>query len=112
MELARYSRGHLFLAYDTLMSMETGTTSTVITIVAARGLALALLHGHGPRLSMLFAWLSWYAFLCLGRTDVAALARYRLACAASSARCNALDLFTDSSYSPSGVESATIPPPA
>src|SRR4029077_14507404 len=33
-------------------------------------------------------------------------------CAASSARCKALDLFTDSSYSPSGVESATIPPPA
>src|SRR5271168_4557978 len=33
-------------------------------------------------------------------------------CAASSARSSALVLFTDSVYSPSGVESATIPPPA
>ena len=32
--------------------------------------------------------------------------------AASSARINAMDLFTDSSNSPAGVESATIPPPA
>ncbi len=33
-------------------------------------------------------------------------------CAPSSARSSALDLFTDSSNSPSGVESATMPPPA
>src|SRR5208337_1285860 len=33
-------------------------------------------------------------------------------CAASSARSSAFDLFTDSSNSPCGVESATIPPPA